>query len=128
MKSSSTMLDLARSRATALGPRIWNGRRCGIFLTVSELKELYDDEGFNWKGTAMRRHIGQWMGCSLVAAEGPLAVPATAIWFDCPTELRTRMALVSEGCGGRRVETIITSEWPSLRKAHGIQEMLEAEA
>lgn len=122
MKSSSTMLAMARARAVELGPRIWEGRRCGVFLTVAELKAIYDDAGFNWKGSAMRRHVEQWMGCSLVAAEGPLAAPRSAIWFDCPEEMRTRMAMLSEGCGGRRVETVIPAEWPSLRRAHGLQE------
>ena len=128
MKSAATMLGIARARAIELGPRIWAGKRCGVFLTISELKEIYDAAGFNWKGSAMRRHIEQWMGSSLTAAEGPLAAPNTALWFDCPAEMRTRMAIMSEACGGRRVETISPMDWPSLRKAHGIQDTLEASA
>lgn len=124
MKSCRTMLKVAKAYARGFGARIWKGVRCGIFLTVGELLELYRSQGFNHRGTAMRRHIGQWMEIDEAVLEGPSMSPDSAVWFSCPEEMRTLVMVRSEQCGGRYVDEIRRTEWPVLMRMHGIQEVL----
>lgn len=122
MKSCRTMLKVAKAYARSFGARIWKGVRCGIFLTVGELLELYRSQGFNHRGTAMRRHIGQWMEIDEAVLEGPSMSPDSAVWFPCPEEMRTLVMVRSEQCGGRYVGEIRRTEWPVLRRMHGLEQ------
>ena len=122
MKSCRTMLKVAKAYARGFGARIWKGVRCGIFLTVGELLELYKSQGFNHRGTAMRRHIGQWMEIDEAVLEGPSMSPDSAVWFGCPEELKVSVMVRSEQCGGRFVTEITRTEWPILRRMHGLEQ------
>lgn len=122
MKSLKTMHGLARAMAIAKGPRIWSRTRCGYYLTIGELHQLYNDEGFNHRGTCMRRHIGQWMCADMAILEGSEYNTNSAVWFECPAGSETMVKVFSECCGGRYVTKIDRNQWPSLRRMHGIQE------
>ena len=124
MKSLKTMLRVAKSYAAAMGVRVWKNIRCGIFLTVGELQDLYTSQGFNHKGTAMRRHLDAWMAEDEAVVEGSEHDPAAAVWFACPPEKATLVKVRSEQCGGRCVIGIDRMDWPVLRRMHGIQEVL----
>lgn len=119
-----TMFAEARDAAISKGPRMWKGTRCGYYLTVGELKAIYDAEGFNHKGTAMRRHLDCWQETDMAAVEGPAFAAGSAVWFDCPEGSETLVKVLSQSCGGRYVTRIDRTQWPSLRKMHGIQEAL----
>lgn len=124
MKSLATMLAMAKSMAESLGVRIWKGMRCGYYLTVGELLGLYRSEGFNRRGSAMRRHIEAWMGLDEAVLEGSDEDLTSAVWFPCPEGKETLVMVRSHECGGRYVTKIDRTEWPVLRKMHGIQEVL----
>lgn len=124
MKSLMTMWKVARAWAVAQGVRIWEGTRCGFFLTIWELKELYTIQGFNHRGTAMRRHVQTWMAEDLAVLEGSEWDPKAAVWFPCPEGKETLVMVRSEQCGGRYVTEIRRTEWPALRRMHGIQEAI----
>lgn len=122
MKSLKTMLKVAKAYAQGFGARIWKGVRCGIFLTIAELSELYISQGFNHCGTAMRRHIGAWMSEDQAVLEGSAYKPDSAVWFECPEELEVTVMVRSEQCGGRFVTKIDRMEWPILRQMHGLEQ------
>lgn len=125
MKSCITMLRVARAYAKGFGARIWKGVRCGVYLTVGELQDLYTSQGFNRRGTAMRRHLGQWMEIDEAVVEGNAYAKDSAVWFNCPEELKVSVMVRSEQCGGRFVTEITRTEWPILRRMHGLdQEVL----
>lgn len=124
MKSMKTMLKLARAHARSYGARIWKGVRCGMYLTVGELLAVYRDQGFNRKGTAMRRHIATWMAEDMCVLEGAIYDESSAVWFDAPEDMDTLIMVRSEQCGGRYVTRIDRNDWPVLRHMHGIQEAL----
>ncbi len=124
MKSLKTMLRVAKAYAEGLGVRIWKNMRCGIFLTVCELQELYTSQGFNHCGTAMRRHLQAWMSIDQAVLEGSDEDPTAAVWFECPKEREVSVLVRSEQCGGRYVTRIDRMEWPVLKRMHGIQEAI----
>lgn len=127
MKSSATMYRLARAHAIGHGIRIWKGARCGCYLTIGELLEIYTTDGFNHMGTAMRRHIDTWMATDRAVVEGPVLDRESAVWFPVPEDLKVPVMVFSEECGGRCVLDIDRTEWPVLRRMHGIQtEIAEA--
>lgn len=122
MKSSKTMLGLAKAIAVSKGPRIWCGTRCGVYVTMAELNELYLREGFNREGSAMRRHMKGWMEIDQAVLEGSVYVPESALWFEAPEDMETVIKVFSQNCGGRYVTRIDRTQWPVLRRMHGIQE------
>lgn len=122
MKSLKTMLKVARAYARSFGARIWKNVRCGIFLTIGELQELYTSQGFNHLGTAMRRHIDAWMSEDAAVLEGSPYRPDSAVWFECPEDLKVSVMVRSEQCGGRFVTEITRTEWPILRRMHGLEQ------
>lgn len=122
MKSCRTMLRIAKAYAESFGARIWKNLRCGYFLTVGELLELYTSQGFNRRGTAMRRHIDSWMAEDQAVLEGSSYKPDSAVWFECPAEKRVMVMVRSEQCGGRYVIGIDRMEWPVLRQIHGLEQ------
>ena len=122
MKSLKTMLKAAKEKAESLGARIWKGIRCGYFLTIGELSELYINEGFNRCCTAMRRHIETWMETDQAVLEGSPYKPDSAVWFECPEEKRVMVMVRSEECGGRFVTEIRRTDWPILRRMHGLEQ------
>lgn len=124
MKSMKTMFAEARAAAISKGPRMWKGTRYGYYLTVGELKGLYMNEGFNHRGTAMHRHLDCWQETDMAAVEGPAYAESSAVWFECPEGSETLVMVLSQSCGGRYVTRIDRTQWPSLRKMHGIQEAL----
>lgn len=125
MKSCRTMLKVARAYAAGFGARIWKGVRCGIYLTVGELLDLYVSQKFNARGTVMRKHIESWMAMDEAVLEGSSYRPDSAVWFECPEELKVSVMVRSEQCGGRYVTEITRTEWPILRRMHGLdQEVL----
>lgn len=127
MKSSATMYRLARAHAIGHGIRIWRNSRCGCYLTIGELLEIYTSDGFNHMGTAMRRHIDTWMATDRAVVEGPVLDRESAVWFPVPKEMKVPVMVFSEQCGGRCVLDIDRTEWPALRRMHGIQtEIAEA--
>lgn len=127
MKSLASMLGIAKARAYGKGVRVWNGLRAGFFLTQEELQRIYTDEGFNHRGTAMRRHVEIWMHNGDAVREGG-DCEDSAVWFECPRGLETVVLVRSEQCGGRCVLTIERADWPVLRALHGIQTELEGSA
>lgn len=122
MKSCRTMLKISAAYAGSFGARIWKGTRCGIYLTIGELQELYKSQGFNHKGSAMRKHLYQWMEADKAALEGSSRDPTSAVWFECPKEKEVLVMVRSEQCGGRYVTRIDRMEWPVLRKMHGLEQ------
>lgn len=124
MKSMRTMMELAKGKAEAMGVRIWQGSRCGYFVTVGELLALYAGEGFNSRGSAMRRHVRLWMEMDEAVLEGSDEDEGSALWFPCPKGKETLVMVRSEQCGGRYVTEIRRTEWPALRRMHGIQEAI----
>ena len=122
MKSLKTMLRVAKAYAESFGARIWKGIRCGIFLTISELSELYVSQGFNKCCTAMRRHIETWMETDQAVLEGSPHKPDSAVWFECPEDKRVLVMVRSEQCGGRFVTKIRRTDWPILRRMHGLEQ------
>lgn len=125
MKSGATMCRIARAMAVDAGVRVWKGRRAGFYVTIGELQAHYTNLGFNRRGTAMRRHIDTWMATDRAVLEGPAEDPESAVWFPCPDEMRTQVLVASERCGGNAVIGIDRTEWPVLRRMHGIQEIFE---
>ena len=121
-KSSSTMHRVARSYAASFGARIHQNNRCGIYLTVGELQDLYTSQHFNRRGTAMRRHVETWMAVDKAVVEGSLYDPSAAVWFECPEEMRVLVMVRSQQCGGRYVTEIDRTAWPVLRRMHGIEQ------
>lgn len=109
------MYDLAYGDAVRRGPRIWGGK-AGIYETLKELDTLYRREGFNWRGTAMRHHIDAWMLSAAAVMEAD-----SVVWFPCPAGMITQTRMLSERCGGRRVEAISIVEWPVLAEMRGLQ-------
>ena len=122
MKSCRTMLKVARAYAVGFGARIWKGVRCGIYLTVGELLDLYVSQKFNARGTVMRKHIESWMAMDEAVLEGSSYRPDSAVWFECPEELKVSVMVRSEQCGGRYVTEITRTDWPILRKMHGLEQ------
>ena len=124
MKNVWTMLKVSKAYAESFGARIWNNTRCGYFLTIQELNDLYMSQGFNHLGTAMRRPLDAWMAEDKAVVEGSEYDPSAAVWFACPPEKATLVKVRSEQCGGRYVVGIDRMDWPVLRRMHGIQEVL----
>lgn len=124
MKSSATMYRIAKAMAVGNGIRVYKGARAGFYVTIGELQDHYTNLGYNRRGTAMRRHIDTWMATDRAVAEGGLEDPQTAVWFPCPPEMRTQVLCASEKCGGRCVIEIERTEWPVLRRMHGIQDVV----
>lgn len=122
MKSLKTMLKVARAYAVGFGARIWKNIRCGIYLTIGELQDLYTSQGFNHLGSAMRRHIETWMETDQAVLEGSPYKPDSAVWFECPVEKRVMVMVRSEQCGGRYVTEIRRTDWPILREIHGLEQ------
>lgn len=121
MKSGATMYRLARAHAIGHGIRIWKGQRCGCYLTIGEMLDVYTSDGFNHMGTAMRRHLDTWMATDRAVLEGPVLDRESAVWFPVPEDLKVPVMVFSEHCGGRYVLEIDRNEWPVLRRMHGIQ-------
>ena len=93
-----------------------------IFLTVGELLDLYVSQKFNARGTVMRKHIESWMAMDEAVLEGSSYRPDSAVWFECPEELKVSVMVRSEQCGGRFVTEITRTEWPILRRMHGLEQ------
>lgn len=117
-----TMLKVSQAYAKSFGARIWKGVRCGIFLTIQELLDLYISQGFNHMGTAMRRHIDAWMAMDQAVLEGSSYSPDSAVWFNCPKEHQVFVMVRSQQCGGRYVTEIRRTDWPILREIHGLEQ------
>lgn len=67
MKNSKSMFGLAKAKAIDYGPRQY-GKCAGFYLTKTELKTLFIEEGFNVSRPTMNNYIGVWRELNYVYA------------------------------------------------------------
>lgn len=102
MKSLKTMHSLALARAVAIGPRPDpNRHKFGYYLTISEIRNLYSENGFNVspKRTLLGSHLNQWEYVGWIRIGGDLGIETTPIWFPIPVGTTTSCMIEAERAG-----------------------------
>ena len=80
MKNNKTMYELAKAKAIDYGPRLL-GKYAGFYMTESELRILFAEEGFNIERPTMGNYVKVWRDLGRIFAVKPEGMEEASYFF-----------------------------------------------